>query len=393
MKSKLVLTILTVLTLVLTMAGTASIASAGTGCDPAHVQRSGNVIVVQPNGVDDTANLQCAFDVALTVGAGAQVRLSPGVFHTAQVVVNDFDGSFTGAGADATVIANIPNLYVTPVDFYIDPPSATKPWPSLFSFVNGNIAISDLAIKVSGDNPTMGWTIFGIDPPLKELTLAIVIVGTEAHVRVERVLIEGETMANSLYGYNLINGIYFEGNIGELPCPPLSGSFEVYNSTFRHLASPAPVYNLENATVIISHNRFEDVFDGADATDLVNSSVSITHNQVDGALFGFWFYPGWSINVGSKILLKNNVFHSTYGMILEGVFGEGNQCLILGNNVQDVTDIGVYLGADVTGCTVVGGKSKTNVLDLGTGNIVVGVNNMGAGVGPTISDFIGRKRP
>lgn len=396
MKTRFFLSVFLVLAFVATLALNTSTVLAGTVCDSNFVKLVGSTISVKPSGVDDTANLQCAFDLALAIGAGARVQLSAGLFHTAQVVVNGFDGAFSGAGTDATVITNLPNLYVTPVDFFLNPPSATNPWASVITFVNGNIMIADLAIKVTGDNPTMGWTVFGIDPPLKELALAIGILGTEAHVRVDRVSIEGEPMENTLYGYNLINGIFFEGFMGDLPWPPISGSFEVYNSTFKHLASGTPSLNLINATVIVSHNQYEDVFDASDFSAVVNSTITFTHNRVNGALFGFWGYSsgyGSDENAGSRILIANNVFRSTYGPFLDVAFGEGNECLILGNNVQNVTDIGVYLGPDVTGCTVVGGSNKTNVLDLGTGNIIVGVNNMGTGVGPTISDFLRRKQP
>ena len=77
---------------------------------------------------------------------------------------------------------------------------------------------------------------------------------------------------------------------------------------------------------------------------------------------------------------------------MEGPLSQENECLLVGNNVQEVSDIGIYLGPDVQGCTVVGGGTKTNVLDLGTDNILTGVNNMGVGIGPDIS-LLMRKKP
>jgi hypothetical protein len=46
-------------------------------CDSNYVQHSGMVLTVFPNGVDDTVNLQCAFDYAATLEAGVEVRLIP----------------------------------------------------------------------------------------------------------------------------------------------------------------------------------------------------------------------------------------------------------------------------------------------------------------------------
>jgi hypothetical protein len=387
MKPKLFLMVFTVLALVVSFGWNTGTARADTPCDSAFVTQSGSVITVKPTGVDDTANIQCAFDVAVASGPGVDVRLKSGTFHTAQIVVNDFQGEFAGDGAKNTVIVNLPNLYVTPVDMYLNAPSADNPWPSLFAFVNGDFAIADLAIHIGGDNGTTGWTIFGIDPPIIELAHAVVILGTEADAKFERVLVEGELMENSLLGYNLINGIFFEGFIGEVS-PPILGSFQVYDSTFRRVASGTPVVNLSNSVVVISHNTFEDVFLGMDGGDFINSSFEFSRNNVN-AVIGFDLYNTFATeDVGSMFLIKNNVFRGAIGPAFEMTFGDGNDCLLQGNNVQNATDIGIFLGSGIHGCTVVGGSSKTNILDFGTNNILVGVNNMGAGVGPDIQTFM-----
>jgi len=39
--------------------------------------------------------------------------------------------------------------------------------------------------------------------------------------------------------------------------------------------------------------------------------------------------------------------------------------------------VGIYLGPGTHDCTVVGGPNKTTVVDEGTNNVLVGVNNMG----------------
>jgi len=387
MKTKFFLTVLIVIALAVPLVGITGSASAATSCDPAYVLQTGNAFLVKPTGVDDTANLQCAFDEAVALGAGAKVQLASGVFHTAQIVVNDFHGQFMGNSMSNSVVMNLPNLYVTSVDMYFNPPSADNPWPSLFSFIGGNYEVTDLAIHISGDNGTTGWTIFGIDPPITELALGIAVLGDRANARFERVLIEGEPADNSIFGYNLINGIFFEGFIGEYPAP-ISGSFQVYNSVIRRVASGTPVSNLKNAEATISHNTYEDVFFGMDGGDLVYSSLEFSHNNVS-AVYGMDLYHIYlSEDEEASYLIKNNVFRGEVGPAFEQTFGEGNECLLLGNNVQNVTDTGIYLGPGTKGCTVVGGSNKTNVLDLGTDNILVGVNNMGTGIGPTIHHFM-----
>jgi len=266
-------------------------------------------------------------------------------------------------------------------------PSSDNPWPSLFAFTNGDFAVLDLAIHISGDDGTTGWTIFGIDPPIIELAHGIVILGTEANSKFERLLIEGEPTDNSLLGYNLINGIFYEGFIGEAS-PPISGLFQVSDSTFSNLGSGTPIANLNQAKVTIYRNTFDEVFLGMDGGDLVNSSVEFYYNQVNGFIGLDLYNMDLAEDINSTIVIKNNRFQGVIGPALEQTFGNGNTCLFQGNNVQNIIDIGIYLGEGIHDCTVVGGSSKTNVLDLGTDNILVGVNNMGTGVGPDIKTLM-----
>jgi hypothetical protein len=285
-----------------------------------------------------------------------------------------------------TVIVNLPNLYVTPEDVIFNAPSSTNPWPNLFSFIDGDFSITDMAINIVGEDLTTGWTIFGIDPPIEELANIIMISGTTANVRAEKLLLQGESMNGSLLGYNVINGIYYEGNIGEFP-PPMSGTFQIYNSIIRRVGSGTPVFNLSNATVTISHNNYEDVYLGVDGSDFAFSSLEFSYNSVK-AVVGMDLYNFLTTeDVGSNFLIKNNVFRGAVGPAFEQTFGTGISCLIIGNNVANVTDLGIYLGPGTTGCTVIGGSNNTNVLDLGVNNILVGVNNMGTGVGPDIQSI------
>jgi hypothetical protein len=217
------------------------------------------------------------------------------------------------------------------------------------------------------------------------LAAAVVVEGTNANAWVDGVIITGEKNDALIFGYNLYNGVYFEGIIGNPP-PPLSGSFKVTNSTFRTMAAGTPAYNVTDASIQISHNRYGDMFYGIDAGFVFNSVYEVSHNTVENAVFGI---DAWATLESTKLLIRNNtVRDSVYGILLEGSFGEGNECLLLGNNVQMVTDIGIFLGDSTNGCTVVGGNNKTNVVDLGTDNVLVGVNNMGTGVGPTIQHFM-----
>lgn len=366
-------------------------ALASIDCDPDFIVQEGSRFTVLPTGTDDTANLQCAFDAAVDAGPGSEVRLLAGAYHTAQIVVNEFHGSFYGAGAGRTDVFNLPNLDVAPGDYYLSPPSADNPWPILFSFMGGDFSISELALRITGDEPTQEWWL-GDMGPFYELACGVMIQGPEAHAEISHVLVQGEVKEESLFGYNLGNGIFFEGWMEWLgqPSPPISGSFSVHHSTFRTHCWGSPILNVSNASVVVSHNDYEDMFIAMDGGDLVDTSLEFSHNRVQGGPIGLDFYDYiLPEHVGSTYLVTNNLFRTEWvGVAFEQTFGEGNQCLLLGNNVQQVGDIGIFLGEGTTGCTVVGGANKTNVLDLGTDNILVGVNNMGTGVGPIIRTFM-----
>jgi hypothetical protein len=92
------------------------------------------------------------------------------------------------------------------------------------------------------------------------------------------------------------------------------------------------------------------------------------------------------------------------GNALLGIAAEGSsQCMVLGNNVQQLDALWAPVGLITTDwgwgpmetsyCTVVGGNNKTNVYDEGTKNVLVGVNNMqGNPPGPAIKAAMQRKR-
>jgi len=99
---------------------------------------------------------------------------------------------------------------------------------------------------------------------------------------------------------------------------------------------------------------------------------------------------GWG---GMKdVLVRNNRFtgHGGWGIRMGWVWPDSPDAgwLIKGNNFQNFDALAFPVGLlwASANCAVVGGKAKFNVLNLGTGNILTGVNNMhGDPPGPIIS--------
>ena len=73
-------------------------------CGSAFVELSNGTITISPTGDDDTNNLQCAFDEAVSNGYPI-ISLTAGDFSIySDIVVNQFTGKFTGAGLNRTLI-------------------------------------------------------------------------------------------------------------------------------------------------------------------------------------------------------------------------------------------------------------------------------------------------
>ncbi len=340
------------------------------GCGPNVVPERG-ALVVLPTGHDDTHNLQCAIDRAGRLGI-RKVKLTEGTYYTGQLVANNFVGHLVGAGAENTVVRNLPEpLYVTPEDFlFVGPPSAENPWPSLLAFVGGRFKVSDLTVRIVGV-PTSGWSAFGIQPPIEALSHGIVILGTRADAVIENVVIEGEKLPSDLlYGYNLYNGVYFEGANGENP-PPLAGSFTVRHCVFQRVASGTPVVNLTDADVRIIDNRFEDVFLGSDLGDLQRTRYAFVGNRVSADGVGLDQYDGCLGPVcgvaSSTLTVAGNRFERA-GVRLEGTLGSRVRCALIANDFAPDVSPDVFLGAGTHDCLVVG---TADVVDQGTNNRVI----------------------
>jgi hypothetical protein len=343
---------------------------------PNFVQQHDRTITVLPTGVDDTANLQSAFDNAVAAGPGVKVQLVAGIYHTREIAVNNFRGTFTGAGAEKSVLTNLPNLVVKqPSDYFNTlptPSTGANPWPTLVAFVDGDFVVSDMGMNITGAKPTTGWLL---PPTVYEMAVGFAVVGTEAKATFLRVSVVGEPEQNSLFGYNLINGIYFEGHGFGAVASPISGSFTVRDSVFQHEASTTPIASVVHASILISGNHYQDVFDAMEVAGLLESRYTFSLNTVEGAVYGGLAFdlPVAAVSqvTSSEILVSNNVFSGDqYGVYLDATFAGGATCQVVSNTFQNIANIGIYLGPNTSHCTVAG-NSKTTIQNLGTNNVIV----------------------
>jgi hypothetical protein len=102
------------------------------------------VIEVYPGGNDSGAFIE-AFRQAKSLGKGSIVKLMPGEFKIGMTEVREFFGKLTGSGKEKTVITNLPGL--TPVA-----DTTLNKLPALITFIGGDVSVSDLTLKTSGDS-------------------------------------------------------------------------------------------------------------------------------------------------------------------------------------------------------------------------------------------------
>jgi hypothetical protein len=361
-------------------------------CDPNYVFHFGKVWMVLPTGTDDTANIQCAFDNAVTE-QGSTLLLTAATYHTAQVAVFGFVGTFRGVGRDETIIKTLDRtLQVAPLNFFENAPtpeSGSNPWPSIFAFVGGDIVISDLSFYSTPNVWTTGWTWTGLGITVYELAHGFVVVGpvvpgqdyTEANAALYRVRIEGVTQQGTLYGYDPITAVYYEGFFGAPfgQTLPLRGKFEAHDSEFQHLGCSTCLYNLYGARASITHNRSADSFEGMDMGGVVNTTYEYADNEVfNTSAWGVNLYGPFS---SANLLVKNNVITGTgMGLYLDDTvtFAGDMKCRLLKNGVEDVNGVGIYLGSGVTGCLVVCKNPRDPVENLGTDNRLIGCQAVAA---------------
>ena len=370
----------------------------GDVCDTNYVQHSEMVLTVLPNGVDDTVNLQCAFNYGATLGAGVEVRLIPGTYRTAQLIINGLNGVIRGAGQGRTIIQNratqLPVL--KPYDFYNELPSAQNPVPALITVLGKDVAMSDFSLRVMGMNPVADYYIFGFGP-LNFMPWGVLVYGSNLSLRLETLEIGGSRKCFPDPELNLLNDVISFNMGNQLPWSS-NQKLVLANNTFTGCQGVF-AYDLAESNVLITGNKFELLQYGVVIGDIWNSSLEFSHNKVatstdpNNAPVAF---DAWAGNFGtgirnSSLVIRNNRFSGVEGIWMEGPFAENIDCAIVGNNVEGITDVGYLFLPGTYGCTVVG-DTKGNAVDLAGTNVFTGITPR-PGIGHDIAPMMRNNKP
>ncbi len=307
-------------------------------CNAAFVKVGGKTVTVLPTGGDDTANLQCAFDLAARLGSGITVQLAAGTFQTAQLVVKGMRGSIRGMGQAATTVKKLqvpltidrPDCQPTSLACFADaPPAADNRYPSLISILGNDLALADLSIRVVDTYGTASWYMWG--STLTSLANVIQVIGSYCTLKVERVTVDSGSAYAPLAIWTFSRAWFVTGS-----------NFSVLDSTFTPNGIVA--YNLKHAQVALTGNRFA-LGNGGTAlmvSDDSNTLVQFTRNTVTAMGTGAVGVYGWAGHAGtgvkaSSLVVDGNVLAGESALVIApGAFNDVT-CRASGNNILGVT--------------------------------------------------------
>jgi hypothetical protein len=343
------------------LAGTASTAARGTTTLTAfHTDKQ--TIIVKPNGVDDTADIQAAFNACVSYGPGCTVQLEKGTYYTSQITVFGFQGNFVGMGQGLTTIQALPNLPAPTADpFWAALPGPANPWPALFTFENGAYRISGMTLTEPYTNaisPSWDATAAGGPAIETELFTAMELTGLRAYATVDHVTVLGT--AGNVLGTNIYNAITFEGSV--LPTGwtdpitdviPISGAFSMTNSVFNSAESGPWVDVIANARVTVCDNTLVNSPVPLGFADASNSQITFCGNQASNVYSGAGLLVEQSTLVQdqrSTVFVTGNDFHVNDGANAVDLFDFGAvstlSAVVSGNVFQTDTSCGCYVGTE-----------------------------------------------
>jgi len=252
---------------------------------------SKKTFIVSPTGVDDTANIQAAFDAAVAAGQGTTVQLTAGQFYCNNILVEGFHGTFTGAGKDVTMIDTLRGL---------DP---TEPglehigsgiFLFFFGFNGGDIKITDITFDITAVEPAELWE-WPWEPYENRWDVGnIVRIMGDANSAFERVGFrghEGTLLELNGNSYNVELAIVisdpqiYDPEIDDVTLEPITGTHTVSHCSFEYIDESIDVVCLVDGTVRIGGSPHERNFIDGGALplifwDLSNSKLELSHNEI-----------------------------------------------------------------------------------------------------------------
>jgi parallel beta-helix repeat protein len=359
------------------------------------------VYTVSPSGGDDTANIQAAFDAAVAAGPGSVVQLTAGTFYCDIILIENFQGSFKGAGKDLTILDTVRGLDPDAPGLtliYPDPsdPNPLNPVVFWFGFENGDVTITDMTFAPTHLHPAEPYFMhYMLSTDIRN---TIWLAGT-VNGRFERLGFEaihkddGWPEPNLGYGItpsgywildepggevieheHLIGDIYvasctFKNTFAGVGVAVADGSVVIGGSPNKknvmdNIYYGVAAWQCTNSNVEISYNHISEakycgiIIDNEFVSWITSpSNVLISHNHVSGVLWAdgigiIDYYPLFGLDATLNAVVSNNnvVINSIWG----GVYGIGaNDAVICNNKISGEMVYGITFW-ESAGCTILG---------------------------------------
>ncbi len=280
--------------------------------DMGQLAKMGSGFAVNPSGdltgETDWNNIMNAFQQAMAAGPGRVVKLKSGHFYIDKpVMVSGFNGTFTGAGKNATVIepargSNDQGFGIVYIDAWDNlnfPGSKQYGTPLLyFPDPEGYVRISDMTLQVTALNITQDWGVYDdngnlvIGPDNDIMEGITIFMGGDCNSSIERIKLSG--IPRYVPGdYHLASpevGIRIGGrkNWATGTCMWPGGTHVLRDCEINTVGTASYLtHTLKNANVLVGgsgfkKNRFVNGYMGICPWGLNGCNVIISHNDLDG---------------------------------------------------------------------------------------------------------------
>lgn len=287
------------------------------------------LFIVSPSGNydDDSFAIQKALDDAVAAGPGSTVQLTAGTFYLRErIEIDGFDGFFTGAGEQQTIITTHDPIQFDPAD---------PDEPSLFTFRHGFVRMSDMTFRVTLPKPAIGvWEdYYGCLPNIVHITGSslqdVPEAVEEASASFSNVSFIGaaghahdDPYDSSYGGWNVWACILVgpEQPIESWPPSPyfLHGRSTIMNCDFQHIAMGVMIYECIDGVHIIGGNAstgnvfHETCSNALLAANCIDTSIEASYNRLEDITWSglvavqgsHWFPP--SLLTTMNVVFRHN---------------------------------------------------------------------------------------
>lgn len=279
---------------------------------------SGAVITLSPSeDGDDTDQLQVAFESAKAAGPGSTVQLAAGEYHIGFILVEEFIGSFTGAGIGKTILVPLPDLPY--LDLYAEGLA-----PELVKFLRGNVRISNMSFLNLEGEPCPGddlWAFLGIHD-WAHTELPDLPADHKIKAVVDHVEFVGCPGPAGWTPYAVQTAVSFGGDfVWDSNLPYSNIDIAVTNCSVNEMNWAFTNLGIDKGTTVFKNNGPIITPGGIGLSDNLGGSTLISGNEfytpawgnsiyiVDAAYFYYYLFE-FKLSDGCQYEISGNIFHA-----------------------------------------------------------------------------------